>query len=213
MTAPIWNTYGGGVGFGDIWASMHFAIRYAEQNKIDPLISRWLGHEHNYDGKSRMEEMAAIINSPIKIQVVNHLPTKDVGGGVWGTEYYPCKVRWKNTKNNIISTQFDGVSSSGLKNPTSKEIRNFHLRCFLSKLIPRRVGLPYSIQNCARILANSENFIGACSGMSCLALAVGVPVHVLEYEVKIAWWYGPNKIKKHSSVESFFNEVGKKCLL
>lgn len=200
-----WSAYG--AGFGDLWASLNLCLRMSEAQRRPVHISQWLGDSTNCE--SRMRELLTLLDLPEGVTVIvsPDRPAFQCGGLPWGSRYFPTKQQWK-PGHSLLTHQLNGVSSAHLKNPPETDLALF--KGFCSGLIHAPVGLPLTVGTCVDLLANSSVFVGVCSGMSTLALSVGVPTYVLEYGVLIDWWYGPNNVIKCAGVPDFikkYNEL------
>jgi hypothetical protein len=141
--------------------------------------------------------MLAMVQAPpgARLEISPEPATDCTCGSSWQSAYLPTKTVWKPGGTRRVAYQFDGKSSAHIKNPSPAEIELLHEWARRQDLPLVKVGLPLTMEESAAILADSTCFIGCCSGMSTLALAVGIPTYVLEYELKVAWWYGPNPVR------------------
>lgn len=182
-----------GAGFGDMWASLHWCLNLPGDR--DPLIvSTLVGTDPYTDQHERLAEMLAQIDSTRSLQFTSAPANLPIVYECWTTKYLPTKQRWaaSTSLKGLISYQFDGRSSADAKNPPMADADLFHEWIRAGGLNAVRIGLPFSMADCIRLLCLSEVFVGSCSGMSTLALSVGVPVHVMAYSFGPSYWYGPN---------------------
>lgn len=203
----IW--YGVGVGFGDMWASIHWCLRRSEQKNEVVYLSKWTGSAHDHDERSRLTEMLNNIDAPLaKIEIVDDPPNACIHGDCWAAKYYPTKKTWDVASSipNVLSYQFDGKSAALEKNVPDGDLAVLHEWVKEHGYSLIRIGLPLSVEECIRAINVSRAFVGVCSGMSTLALSTGIPVFVIEYLVKGAWWYGPNPAYLCEGVSGFFKE-------
>jgi hypothetical protein len=198
--------FNNGIGFGDLWSALHFLLRKSEASGEPSHISRYV-NEH--DVGNTLESMLTLIDAPSSAKVIisDEHANISTNGDSWGVAYYPTKVQWSPPPLPGIAYQFDGKSSAHIKNPTQSEV-DLLTRWAANRAIPLiKVGLPLTMAHSAMILAKySSCFIGCCSGMSTLALATRVPTYVLEYELKVAWWYGPNPVNICPGMQSFIEK-------
>lgn len=202
----IW--YGGGPGFGDLWSSLHWCLRRSEDIGELVKLSRWNWYNRDFDCLDRLNEMLPLIDAPpsAKIKIVEDKPHNYIGGDCWNRMYYSTKVRWLNHHRKTVAYQFDGRSSGDQKNPPQEHIDMFLSWAKESGITAVRVGLPASIRECIDIMCSADAFVGACSGMSHLAISVGIPTYVVEYQQCVAEWYGPNKITVCQELDGFIKD-------
>ncbi len=195
----IWDTPG--TGFGDIWATLHFLLRKSEAQKQPMFVSRWAGET---DMKPRMAEMLSVVRVPqgVSVSISDARPTDKLHMNIWDTRYMPTQTTW-SPGGDIATYQFDGRSSADTKNPSPEEVCKFLTWAAGRKLTLVPLGVHFSVAECVRLLARSKFFIGVCSGMSHLAHSVGAPTYLLEYDMKVAWWHGPNPITVCQGVDEF----------
>lgn len=135
--------------------------------------------------------------------------SRSIGYDCWNTLYLPTRVRWGRAAciPRVIAYQLDGRSAAHLKNLPRPEESAFRAWAQDGGHSLVRVGQPYTIEQCIRMLAMAERFVGVCSGMGMLALSVGVPTYILEYEVRAAFWYGPNPARIVRGVDGLRAQV------
>ncbi len=111
----------------------------------------------------------------------------------WNALRFRTKVKWEQAGHIVgaIAHQLDGISSAHLKNPPDEHVVAFRDWAWGKNLPLLKVGGHLSLAKCVSVLSVSEQFVGACSGMSLLALSVGVPTTVVEYALVAPFWYGP----------------------
>jgi len=155
------------------------------------------------DCGERFHEMLNLLDvPPDSVRIVDEHYTLCFGGSCWGTAVRPCLVKQAARPTRSVSYQLDGRSSAHIKNaPASESVQLFNW-ADSAQVSMVRVGLPLSVKECADVIAQSTAFVGVCSGMSMLALSVGVPVFILEYDLKIDWWYGQNRFIKCPGISS-----------
>ena len=195
-----------GIGFGDLWATLQFAHRESMRTQEVVCISKWCGSLYDHDMTVKLTEMMQLIDSPTgNVLISDEKPNEHVGGRCWHTPYLPCVIRWRQPKTRRIACQFDGRSSAHIKNMPEEDSRLFTEWSKDKQRVD--VGLPMTMRECAEAIASSDIFVGVCSGMSCLAISIGVPTFVLEYGVVIDWWYDPNKVIKCLGVSDFIRKT------
>ncbi len=205
----VWDAPG--VGFGDLFVAVNFCAHQSLKTRSPAFISERGGIYHDHDHRARLQEIIAVMDFPsgCSVEVVPDLPNAQTHGEPWGYRYFPTRVQWRREDRlwSSISFQFDGRSSAHLKNPPAEDVAAFESWAAAHAVSPHYVGLPSTVAECIEILASSRLFVGANSGMSHLALSVGVPTFVVEYGVKIDWWYGPNPVRKCLGMQDFFQKV------
>lgn len=196
----IWDLPG--IGFGDCWAGLSYLLHKGTPQ----TVSRFGGRKHEtVDLKPKLEEMLDLFDTPLRITVSDEHPNTSMHMHCWAGKRWPCRLHWEKSKHKRpIAYQFDGVSSAGLKNPPQKDIDHF-----LNSVNALRVGLPLPISGCATVLANSDAFVGVCSGMAHLAHSVGVPVFLLQYELDVSWWHGDNPITVCHGMDDVLERLSK----
>lgn len=199
----IWNTPGGG--FGDMWAAVNYLLQKSAAEKRQLLVSRYAGFKKGADHWQTLIDMLALIDAPTgaDVQVADDIANKQMAMDCFPGRHLPARVRWTPNKSRVFAIQFDGKSSADKKCPHPSAIRRFNDWAALRgiRLIP--VGLPMHMNESARILSRAELFFGVCSGMSHLAHSVGTPCHLVEYEMKVAWWHGKNDFTVHQGMDAF----------
>lgn len=181
-----------GAGFGDLWASLHWCYRLAEKQASPVTISEWVG---SVSTRTRLVEMQALINAPRSLVIItSDRPTLEIGYDCWETKYYQTSPSWNKSDSipGLVAYQFDGRSTAEHKNPPRADIEKFLHWIEASGRNGLRVGQPFSMHDCLRMMLSCECFVGACSGMSTLAIASGIPTHVVAYKMGVSYWYGPN---------------------
>ncbi len=153
--------------------------------------------------------ISALIEIPpgASVEVVDAVATSKVYMEMWGSPYFPTRMRWSHRRSGIVTYQFDGRSSAHIKNPTPQEVKDFFSWTVDRGLQPVAVGSHLSMSECVRLMSISEFFVGVCSGMATLAHSVGVPTYILEYELKVAWWHGSNPITVCQGVRDLAEKV------
>jgi tetratricopeptide (TPR) repeat protein len=95
------------------------------------------------------------------------------------TESTPYTIRWQPGKYNRIAYQFDGNWNAFEKNSTKEEVAEFLQFCEKTGIEAVRLGNHLTLKQCAEIAAQSDFFVGVCSGMAQLCYSVGVPVYII----------------------------------
>ena len=212
---PIYDACGHGL--GDLWATINHYAHMTESTGVPTYMSRWVrpngigGDGEWRDDKGQMLEIIDCLNIPYGCAptIVDDKPTQPGGMSMWAKPYYPTKLRWGRSTPpyHFISYQFDGISCANDKNPTPAEVAMFDVWKQNKTLACFCLGKPRTLENCIRSLAMSDIFVGACSGLSHVAISVGLPVHLLEYKVKVYGWYQLDKVIIHQGMQAFISSV------
>lgn len=191
----IWDAPG--FGLGDLLVAVHYCVRKSLLSGSPAYISRWAGFDRNVDQAKRLTDIIATIALPAGASVLisDELANTRMHGAPWSNRYFPTKNKWVGDRD-YICCQFDGKSSAGLKNVPAGDRTMFDDWLNLAQVTSHHLGIEYDIDKCVKSLSRARFFVGVCSGMSHLALSVGCPTLVVEYELKIDWWYGPNPVVK-----------------
>ncbi len=203
----VWGIVG--AGFGDMWASLHWCLRLAAEKCDRVQVSTLIGSPPTQE-RRRLEEMLSLIDAP-DIELVDAPPTEQIGYECWKVRYFPTKRVWSPSSHikGLISFQFDGRSTAAAKNPPRDDVEAFNAWIEAGGFNALRVGAPFSMSDCVDMLAMSEVFVGACSGMSTLALSVGVPTFVVAYKMGVSYWYGPNPHSVCADLPEFMKCYGR----
>ncbi len=201
----VWDAPG--FGFGDLFVAINFCARESEKTGLPSHISEWAGFDRGVNQRDRLQEIINELRLPSGSVVISPEPANThMHGEPWGRLYFETLTRWAGGTD--LAIQFDGRSSADLKNPPPHDLEAFTGWAAGRGIPLRRVGLPSSVSACVQILSHARAFVGSNSGMSHLALSVGIPTFVVEYGVKIDWWYGPNRVRKCEGMEDCLRQVG-----
>lgn len=169
---------GRGGAFGDSlgWAS--FICRLSEASgktiKLSRLPSTAINIKNNILDTTGNYEV-------VKTDKIFYLPGATKGGyrEVYSRLFLPAKTLWTRKQNKIVSVQFGkrGLSDRRLQDPAdeTKIIKALEAKGYTVKQLGGELG----DVGCMNQAAESEFFVGTCSGMSHLCHSVGTPVHML----------------------------------
>ncbi len=202
----IWDAPGHG--FGDIWVALSYCAHQSALSGEPEYLSRWINPVAQRDRSALLFEMLEAFDFPSGCSAgVEARPSNtSMHMDSWGHRYAPTKERWVGD-GEYVAYQFDGRSSANFKNPPSADLALFDEWAHARQLPLMYVGLPANVAQCVDMLKHARYFVGACSGMSSLALSVGCPTFVIEYAIKIDWWYGPNLVRKCVGMRDFFTKA------
>lgn len=208
MPDIVWDAPGRG--FGDLLVAVNFCAHQSLMTKEPARISEWGGFTRHQSQRDRIQGIIDIFDFPkdCSVVVTDELATVRMYGDPWKFNYFPTRKSWIGG-GDYIAYQFDGRSSAAEKNPPKEDIDLFNTWAKDNNLPVRYVGLPCSIDECVEIIRHAKLFVGACSGMSHLSLSVGCPTFVVEYKVKINWWYGANRVRKCEGMNRFIESAKK----
>ena len=86
----------------------------------------------------------------------------------------PTRQKWLGINTGRVCYQFDGIHGAEIKNPTPEELSAIMGGFKEYTLV--RVGLPMTLPRVINEMAGASAFIGINSGMTQVAICVGVPV-------------------------------------
>lgn len=174
--------------FGDWWCATNWFLRESEKTKQPTTVIYHRG----------VLEISKELHSNGSINFTEQPGNKEPKYGEYEVDYYPTKIRWKPTikPHYRICYQLDGRSYENQKNPPPGDIEK--LTTFIPDYKFTYIGLPYSVHDCINIAAQSDLFIGICSGMSHLVHSVGTPMFLIEYK------YGLDRAHKRKKYTKCF---------
>jgi hypothetical protein len=177
-----------GVGLGDTWATvnalLHESVRTGTSVAVAP---------ESPDHRALIEKILALLDSPGSLQLTPWPPTQEVPWAPRWTDsapYFPTKQRWRGDKP-WVAVQFDGRSSSWLKNPPPADLER--LQSWAPGYEFKPVGAPLTLDETVDTLIHARLFLGSCSGCSHVAHSVGIPTVIIEYDMPITPWHGRNR--------------------
>jgi hypothetical protein len=164
--------------FGDIW---FFCAALMQMPVQDPPIRVCkIAKEHGIDISNTAQSILPLLENKHGHTFEFIDPPEDNSNVVtfhanWNVmKPVPTLKKWAGNLPGAICFQFDSVYQSGKKDPSLKELNAIFDEFKDKELI--RVGLPLTIQQIVGILEKSACFIGSDSGMSHVAISMGVPV-------------------------------------
>ncbi len=175
--------------YGNVWAFTSRMIRYGIRNHLDVVYI-----SHKSKRIPQIQEMwDCFDNHGIRLEVTSKRITtkKKYGVGDHQELYIRTRTQWKQKKYNRVCYQFDSDSSR-----TGKFFKG-NYQIIIDKIHQNGVevvslGLPFTLQECIDIAANSDVFMGICSGMSHMCHSVGVPMLLQSWSS--LQLFHPNKI-------------------
>jgi len=213
---PIYDCCGRGL--GDVWATVNYLAHEAQRTggvraHMSAFIrSNGLGGDGFWsrDG-AQIEEILACLAIPERLKPIisPFLPTATTGMAAWAKPYFPTKTVWQPGQRRAIGYQFDGISSAEDKNPSLAEVDQFLDWAIQHGVKAVKLGRPLTLAACIDALTKVDLFVGACSGLSHVAISVGLPVHLLEYKVKVFGCYQLDKVIIHQGIIDFLSTISK----
>jgi hypothetical protein len=127
-----------------------------------------------------------------------------------------CRYQWsaKNTSHNKICYAFNSRSGAN-KFKTEKDKEDLakllnHLECKYITFDCHEFGLVNSFETTIKEMLASNFFIGTCSGWSHVALALNMPVELIQMKLplnKINSWYELFNCKMHTNIDAIIKAV------
>lgn len=158
-------------GLGDYWQSISYFLTESEKKQQTIQINV------NQKTKDTFAWIRPLLDSTGSYDFVNekadYLPS-------WEELCYPVvktKTQWQDVKSNTICYQFDGYCDANLKNPFPHEIQQFFER--MKQFNFQNVGNYLNVYKGIKFLSTAKIFVGCPSGLSIIALSVGVPIYVV----------------------------------
>lgn len=167
MDNPIYIQFPGSKGIGDAIALANYVYES--------------GGGFLHDSNPNLD---TVLQSPLfdfegRLTLTSYQPNVALGFRIWDTSYSACKKKWErpNNEHKKLCMQCTGGVSNAQKNMTQESLKAFE-SCMESSygIEIRRIGLPLTLEASAEHLLSCDLFVGCLSGMSVLALALGVPI-------------------------------------
>lgn len=170
------------LGFGDTWAVTNFLLRVSLEIKepVKVFTSSLLF-------KKNVCEIVNYLDTNGKITFVTTPPQVAMSyRDIYRIKFFPTKKVWR-CDSNIIAYQFDGTHLSQFKNLIGDSLNKF-LNC-LKRMgyLPINVGGYSPLNGIINILTKSVCFVGCPSGISKVAISVGVPTYVITKNIPAAY--------------------------
>ena len=180
-----------GLGLGDCWATVNYALQKAEKHNITFKLATWYKNSGGKirNAKSKLTEILPLFRdiSAGQVILVDDEPTEKLsrdGGGylkwfdVYNVPYFSTKITWKKNDSKNICCHFDGKSHS-CKRCTTKEEKE--IIKFLRDLGFNTIylGKETSLEEAVNLLSKCEAFVGVDSGFCHIAHSVRTPIHLI----------------------------------
>jgi len=162
-----------GRGFGDIWASTSWLLRKSEELNEVVRVKAEFPHFRDW-----MAFISPIFDSVGRLKFVDRgIAVRPRYANIF-KGLMPVKKRWEPRPKKVVY-QLDGRHNAHLKNLSSDQTR------FLLSSLRRmgysnfNVGNMTPIRQVVRHMSEAAFFVGVPSGMSVVALSVGLPVYIV----------------------------------
>jgi len=180
-----------GLGLGDCWATVNYALQKAEDNDITFKLATWYKNRGGKirNAESKLTEMIPLFRdiSAGKVLLVDDAPTEKLardGGGylkwfdVYNVPYVRTKTIWAENDSRDICCHFDGKSHSCKRCSADEEKQIIE---YLKNLgfNPIYLGKHTSLNEAVDLLSKCKAFIGVDSGFCHMAHSVRTPIHLI----------------------------------
>jgi hypothetical protein len=182
--------------FGDCWAFVNYACHLSLSLKRPVHCSCFPNRGmHLAVGISnagipqvggKLEEMMAALDlGEAKIVIVGVMATtaRPCDWEAFNTPYLPTKAKWEPVRRGRVCYQLD---NNQVPEGNSRCLKRHHREAIMKWLSEWpgekvKLGLPMTVEQCAKAAASSDLFVGMDSGMSHLCHSVGLPVLLADW--------------------------------
>jgi hypothetical protein len=164
----------GGVGFGDRWVTIGCLLKRSERWKRPILINPYPNDEFFHAIINQFDTTGTLVVTPEPPSIFLSYCVSFSG------PYCNTIRKWDGRSGNKIAYQFDGRSKASFKNCTS--IEKMQILDAANELGYQAIdvgGIELSLEEKIDVMAGCDFFVGISSGMSVVAISIGMPVHII----------------------------------
>lgn len=201
--------------FGDRWSFVQYVLRQSEMtSQAVHFNTKYPGFD--YDGE--VLELASHLDSTgTLVPTSSRAYVRPSIGTTFRSPTVFTKRKWSGEDRGLVCYQFDGRYLANLKNLSPDEE---------TEVFERLAGLGYRVENLGgmrplgkiiELLSRAAFFVGVSSGISHVAISVGLPVHVILNKISRPWHehclYFNKPVTLYDDSKQFLQSLGGKRVL